>query len=311
MRQKREIPPLVISRATAAGQAGIEWLAKLDDLILGMENKWAITVGQSLFGGSTAFVANATDKQGNKYVIKLEMPDSVGQVDFSNAIKALELVNGNGYVKLFAYDREKKASLLERLGKPLKETGHSISKQIEIICSTLEKTWSVPPYHTSLPNGKEVFSWFTDFIEPTWETTGRPCSSRTIEQVYFFLQARQANEEPESHVLIHGDAHNGNVLQDLSEGNQYKLIDPDGTIYEKAYDLGVLMREWTEEYQYQPVIVGRERCEQLSFLTGVDKQAIWEWGFIQCVSTGLLLTSIDSKSAKELLTVAEAWADRK
>lgn len=31
MMYKREIPPLVISRATAAGEAGIEWLAKLDE----------------------------------------------------------------------------------------------------------------------------------------------------------------------------------------------------------------------------------------------------------------------------------------
>ncbi len=89
------------------------------------------------------------------------------------------------------------------------------------------------------------------------------------------------------------------------------MIDPDGIIYEKAYDLGVLMREWTEEYKHHPVEKGMERCAHLSMLTGVDKQAIWEWGFLQCVSTGLLLLAIDNKSGKDLLAVAEAWSDKR
>ncbi|MBY7142569.1 phosphotransferase [Virgibacillus sp. NKC19-3] len=309
----REIPPLVISRATAAGEAGIEWLAKLDNIISEMEKQWEIAIGQSLFGGSTAFVANASDKQGKRYVLKLEMPDSLGQVDFSMTIKALELVGGNGYVTLFAYDNEKKAALLERLGKPLKETSISISEQITIICSTLQKTWSIPiPYHhAELHNGKEVLSWFSGFIETTWKSVGQPCSKKTIEQAYRFLQSRQANENPENHVLIHGDAHNANILQDLSSDNQFKLIDPDGTFYEKAYDLGVLMREWREEYQHHPLTTGIKRCEKLSLLTGVDQQAIWEWGFLQCVSTGLLLMSFDHKSGRDLLNVAEAWTNRR
>ena len=63
------------------------------------------------------------------------------------------------------------------------------------------------------------------------------------------------------------------------EGNGYKLIDPDGLFYEKAYDLGVLMREWAEEYEQDPVEKGKQRCETLHQLTGVPKPGqIWEWG---------------------------------
>ncbi|WP_077604968.1 aminoglycoside phosphotransferase family protein [Oceanobacillus sojae] len=310
MKYEREIPPLVISRATANGEAGKKWLEKLNDVILELENQWKIRVGQTLFGGSTAFVANAVNEQGNEYVIKIEMPDSVGQVDFSNAIKALEMVNGNGYVKLFAYDYDKKASLLERLGKPLKETGKPIPEQINIICSTLQKTWTVPFQHSILQSNKEVFSWFSGFIESTWKSLNYPCSERTIALAYHFLHSRHRNENPKNHVLVHGDAHNTNILQDTSKENQFKLIDPDGILYEKAYDLGVLMREWTEEYQHHPVAKGMERCAHLSMLTGVDKQAIWEWGFLQCVSTGLLLLAIDNKSGRDLLAVAEAWTNK-
>lgn len=311
MKHKREIPPLVISRAASIGEVGTEWLKKLNDTILDLENQWKIKVGQTLFGGSTAFVANARDRQENEYVIKLEMPDSVGQTDFSNAIKALELVNGNGYVKLITYDYDKKASLLERLGKPLKESSIPVPEQINIICSTLQKTWTIPFQHSTLQSNKEVFSWFSGFIENTWKSLNHPCSEKVITQAYRFLESRHRSEDPKNHVLIHGDAHNANILQVISKENQFKLIDPDGIIYEKAYDLGVLMREWNEEYKRHPVTKGIERCSQLSLLTGVDKQAIWEWGFLQCVSTGLLLMSIDHTSGREFLAVAEAWTERK
>ena len=68
---------------------------------------------------------------------------------------------------------------------------------------------------------------------------------------------------PAEFVMIHGDAHENNTLQDLSRENAFKLIDPDGIFYEKAYDLGVLMREWPEEYEQAPLHKGSERCKYL------------------------------------------------
>ncbi len=42
--------------------------------------------------------------------------------------------------------------------------------------------------------------------------------------------------------------------------------------------------------------------------TGADTQAIWQWGFIQCMSTGLLLIRVgQEQSGIQMLKVAEAW----
>jgi streptomycin 6-kinase len=87
------------------------------------------------------------------------------------------------------------------------------------------------------------------------------------------------------------------------------LIDPDGLIAEPAYDLAVLMREWTEELIPDPVRLGRKRCAYLSSLTGVGTRAIWEWGFLQCVATGLLLMKVgQEREGSRMIQVAEAWA---
>ena len=129
-----------------------------------------------------------------------------------------------------------------------------------------------------------------------------------LERAFGYLRAREAALDPGSFVLVHGDPHGGNALRTL-EGDGYKLIDPDGLWYEKAYDLGVLLREWREEYAPDPVQKGKERCAYLHQLTGVDKEAIFQWGFLQCVSTGLLYWDIHRETGQELLGIAQAWLE--
>jgi len=112
-------------------------------------------------------------------------------------------------------------------------------------------------------------------------------------------------------VIVHGDAHNNNTLMTL-DGKGFKLIDPDGIYYEKAYDLGVLMREWPEEYRVYPLENGRKRCKLLHELTGADEKGIWQWGFLQTVSTSLILLQIGQiELADEMLHTAEAWCTEK
>ena len=148
--------------------------------------------------------------------------------------------------------------------------------------------------------------WFGGFLGERWEALGRPCSENVIDRAFSCLRARENAINPSEFVLIHGDARGANTLQTLS-GDGYKLIDPDGIFYEKAYDLGVLMREWREEYHENPVRKGRERCRYLSELTGVEERAIFEWGFLQCVSTGMVFWHIDRAIGKEWLNIAESW----
>lgn len=119
-----------------------------------------------------------------------------------------------------------------------------------------------------------------------------------------------SNSSKETSVLVHGDAHSGNILQDMTESQpSFKLIDPDGLVAEPAYDLGVLMREWLDGLTNNPLENGRKRCLLLSEITSVNTQAIWEWGFIQSISTGLFLIKIGQKEmGLQMLKVAKDWS---
>jgi len=301
------LSPMVIGKARAAGEAGLKWLENLDRLIDTLAEKWNLTVGSPMSGGSHACVCPAIGTSGEEYILKVEIPDTTGE-EFLNSVRALQIADGHGYAKLIAFDTENRASLLERLGKPLKTLGFPPRRQMEIICDALKETWQTDVRGVSLLTGDGSIGWFRSFIPDAWDALDRPCSGRVISQAMRFVDSRAALMNPSDWTLIHGDAHNGNTLQSLYNNEAFKLIDPDGLIYEKEYDLGVLMREWPEEYVSDPIAAGRERAGFLCGLTGADPRGVWEWGFLQMTATALILLQIDQKDlGSEMLRIAEAW----
>ena len=105
-------------------------------------------------------------------------------------------------------------------------------------------------------------------------------------------------------MLVHGDIHQWNAL---AADDGFKLVDPDGLLAEPEYDLGILMREDPIE-----LMVGdpRERSHWLADRTDLDEQAIWEWGVVERVSTGLLGLRIGmDELGREMLAAAEYVRD--
>lgn len=293
------------------GVEGEHWLRNLDEVIQLLEQKWKIRLGKSLKGGTEAFVAEVTTRMGDKAILKLTMPPMEGNTAFKQEIVALKISDGHGYVRLLNYDIDHRAILLERLGSPLKDLGYPTEMQIEIICNALKKSWEKPlPKDHKLQSGKEIINWFSDFIPKIWAEVETPCPRLLIDKALVFLESRLSNSSLETSVLVHGDAHSGNILKDMTNSKtSFKLIDPDGLVAEPAYDLGVLMREWLDDLTINPLENGRKRCLLLSEITGVDIGAIWEWGFIQSISTGLFLIKIGQEEmGLQTLKVAEVWS---
>jgi streptomycin 6-kinase len=302
----------VRQKVVTLGAEGLRWLAGLDDLIKELEQEWQISVGLCLEGGSEAFVAQANTRDGSKAVLKVAMPQLNGNTVLAQEITALTLADGRGYVRLLRFDLPRRALLLEPLGSTLKSLGYSTSAQLKIICTILKQSWVQISPESSLPTATGVAQWLAEFITDLWEKLDGPCSRQSLDMALRFAEVRAKAYNLETAVLVHGDAHSGNTLKNLT-GNagtrpSFKLIDPDGIFAEPAYDLGILMREWLDELIADPLKVGCKRCVLLSHLTEIDPQAIWQWGFIQSISTGLLLIHVGQKqSGLRMLKVAEAW----
>ena len=233
-------------------------------------------------------------------VLKLIVPRGGDAAE--NEIAVLRFTGGEGCVRLLRDDAVRGALLVERLGRSLYELAFANRRRHEILCSTAALVWRPVP-NSCLPTGAEKSRWLEDFITATWEELDHPCSERVIDHALACAKRRADAYRQERAVLVHGDVHQWNALE-AHDG--FKLVDPDGLLAEPEYDLGIIMRE-------DPLDLLRgdahERARWLAACTGLDATAIWEWGVVERVSTGLLGTKVGLQPvAREMLAVAERVA---
>lgn len=281
------IPELVRQRAAANGAAGRRWLEHLPELVGALADRWDLEVGRSFPGGTAAFVAAAVDASGRDCVLKVAMPLVIdGQETFARSVLVHQLADGRGCAALLAHDPDVPAMLLERLGPNLHDVGQPVRQIIDTVAATLQVFWRPVAEDCGLPTGVEKAAWLADYITATWGELGHPCPRAVVDRALAYCDERAAAFDPSRAVLVHGDAHGWNTLE--AGAGTFKLVDPEGVVSEPAHDLGVPMREYNE-----PLLAGdtprlvRERAEVLAGACGVDPESVWQWGFIERVSTGL------------------------
>jgi streptomycin 6-kinase len=288
------VPAAVRAKAIAAGVP--RWVDDLPGLIAELEREWSITVGSPCDGGTEAFVAEARLDDGTPAVLKLILSGEAAR----NEITVLRLTGGEGCVRLLREDAARGALLLERLGRSLHELALPIRARHEILCAAATRIWCPAP-DCGLPTGAAKGRWLAGFIATTWEELGRPCTERAIGHALACADRRARAHDDERAVLVHGDVHQWNALE-TRDG--FALIDPDGLLAEAEYDMGILMRE--DPLSGDPY----ERARRLARRCGLDATAIWEWGVVERVSTGLLCTKVGLQpGGRRMLAVADRVAE--
>ena len=193
--------------------------------------------------------------------------------------------------------------LLERLGRSLHDLALPIAQRREILSATAQQLRRPAAGH-GLPTGADKGRWLAESIPAAWEETSRPCSARTVEHALDCAARRVAAHDDQRAVLVHGDVHQWNALQ--APDGDFKLVDPDGLLAEPEYDLGIIMREDPVE-----LLDGdpHARARWLAARTGLDPAAIWEWGVVERVSTGLLAERIHLQPiGRQMLAAADDLA---
>lgn len=293
------VPPAVRRKAENAGATG--WLDDLPVLVGELERRWSIGVGRAYPDATEAFVAEAVTADGAPAVLKLYVPRPGSLA--AKEIAALRLAKGAGCVRLLNSDEGSGALLLERLGRSLSDMGLPMGRRHEILCDLAAEVWRPAP-GCGLPTGAEKGRRLIEFVTSRWEAAGRPCSERAVEHAVRCAERRVAAHDDERARLVHGDVHQWNALE---RDGGFALVDPDGLLAEPEYDLGVMMREDPVElFDGDP----RDRAGWLAARTGLDAAAIWEWGVVERVSTGLTLTAVGLRPvAGQMLWAADRIAE--
>lgn len=307
----RPTPPAVAvaiaAKARALGARGERWLSDLPATVAGLERTFGLVAGAALAGGSSGYVAAATARDGRPVVLKVALPDGLeGNGGFAQQLLGLRLGQGHGYVELLAVDETARAVVLERLGRPMSELALPIEARLEAVAVTLSAAWQRPAGAPGLRSGAEQADFLRRFIADRWRALGRPGRRATIDRALACARTRRDAFDAATAVVVHGDAHPANLLEAAEAPSGYRLIDPDVLSSEPAHDLAICVRDASEELLAgDPLATARGWCARLGRTARADPEAVFEWAFVERVSTGLFLASLGERRGRLLLEVAE------
>jgi streptomycin 6-kinase len=289
-----DVPDEVRNKVIADGYAS--WLDELPALVASLARDWSLTIGFTLRGGHKAFVAEAIIADGTAAVLKVGVPGT--RRDLGHEATALRLANGDGCAALLRDDMDRGALLLERLGATMYELVPDPASRHDMLCDVATRLWRPLDADVDLPTGADLAHEYAELLPRLWEETGRPCSRQTVDDALACMARRADAHDGRRTVLVHGDVHELNALQAADGG--FKLIDPAGLRAEPACDLGTIVRcnpEIGDDLQ--------ARTQRLADRSGVDATAIWEWGTIHRVMSGLYSRRVGYQPFGDLL-LAEA-----
>lgn len=276
------VPRIARRRAQELGADGVTWLDSLDESVSALAAQWSFTVQEPVPGATASVVLAVRLADGADAVLKLEVPEpsTAGQ----GAV--LERAAGRGYARLLARDPVRRALLLERLGAPLGRRRLPAEQELAVLADLASTAWLEPEDETG--SSAEKAAALAAFVDET--APGVAVPPDVVGTALRFAERRAAAAVRE--MVVHGDPHPGNALEvpvrRRGDVHGYVWVDPDGFVADPAYDLGVVLRE-RGTAKPLPASTVRGFCALLAERTGRDAEAIWEWGYLERVSTGLLL----------------------
>ena len=298
------LQPLTRARVTSLGDRGADWAERLPGVLAGLAHDWGLDLGRALPGGSNSYVVRAVTAAGSPAVVKVVLDDD----GLADQARVLADADGRGYARLLHADLDRGALLLEALGEPLQTSGRSSEDQLGVLADTLAVAWQPSPLDRVQTEADKAVG-LAGLITDHWERLGRPCPVEVRDQALRYADTL-ADAPAESLVVVHGDAHPGNALavprHRPGAETGYCFVDPDGFVADRAYDLGVAMRDFSATVlrEGRPILESYARL--LAGHTGVDAARIWQWAFLERVSTGLYVLGFGAEPvARPYLDSAE------
>ncbi len=291
------LQPLTRARVASLGEVGAAWQVGLPTVLADLAEQWSLTLGRSLPGGSGSYVVAVRTADGAGAVLKVAVPGQGLDAEAATLRRAA----GRGYVRLLAHDPARQALLLEALGPSLQQSALAPADQLRILADTLAEAWLPVAGHPDPPPDKA--GDLHALVARLWAEQGAPAPEAVLTTALEFARRRAVVASSEL-VVVHGDPHPGNLLRAgtvrAGSGRGWRFVDPDGFVADRAYDLGVALRDWSCHLAGPDARRRLEAwCALLADRSGVDATRIWEWAFLERVSTGLYVGSFGAARAAE------------
>lgn len=292
------LQPLVRARVAALGDVGQAWVDALPALLAGLSDRWSLRLGRPLPGGSASYLCTVARADGSAAVLKVALPE----VDTAEHADVLRAADGRGYVRLLEADPGRGALLLERLGPALEQSGLDVHERIDVLAATLRQAWRAP----DRPSTDKAASLAAG-IRTYAAQAATAVDPGVVERALAYAAGLSGLElEPDDLVLVHGDPHPGNLLRvpvpRAGAETGWCFVDPDPSVADRAYDLGVAVRDFSSALLAEPGSAASRLwswCVRVAAPSGVDPGRVWAWALLERVSTGLYVTSFGAPRVGE------------
>lgn len=283
------VPPLLIDRARSwGGSEGESWLAQLVDRVDRLAQQWHLELGDS-WSSHVSFLAPAL-RGGEGVVLKIPMHG----VEFPYAqannrpfeAEALRQWQGDGSVKLLAFDDESGAMLLEACepGARLADE-RSIEDADDVACELLERLWSHGP-SAAFPTTADLAANWGKRSVAYYVQAGAPFEREILDEVLALLSG--FTELPPDSTLLHGDFHHNNVL--TAQREPWLVIDPLPLVGEREYDL-VMFQLFRKGSMIDPVHDWDGAINSMSERLHLRSDRVKEWLYVRLVCDALAFLS--------------------
>ena len=300
------LQPLVRARVQALGDEGRAWADALPAVLVELCRRWSLRLGQALPGGSASYLTTVLRADGRDAVLKVALPEQPS----AEHAAVLRVADGQGYVRVLEAAPETGALLLERLGTSLQQSRLGVEEQVDALARTLVRAWRPP----DRPPSDKAGSLAEGIRRFDAEVPGA-AEPAVVDRALAYA-AELAAAGPENHVLVHGDPHPGNLLRvrEPRPGAEtgWCFVDPDPFVADRAYDLGVVVRDFSARLLADPGTATTRLwswCRRAAAAGRTDPARVWAWGFLERVSTGLYVTSFGAHRVAEPFLRSAALLD--
>jgi streptomycin 6-kinase len=250
---------------------GRDWLERLPALVDACSAAWSLTLDEPFPYAFASLALPAVLEDGSKAVLKIQFPDRESEHEAA----ALELLGGDGAVRLFEFDTDRRALLLERAepGTPLKEL--EPDRALDVFVGLLPRLWKLAgaPFRSLADEA----AWWADSLPGDYARAGRPFDPAILRAALEAIASLSGSQGEQ--VLVNQDMHADNVIRARRE--PWLLIDPKPLTGERAFGIAATVRGHELRHGREAVLHRLDRlCRELD----LDRERARGWALAQTVA---------------------------
>jgi streptomycin 6-kinase len=250
------------------------WLERVPDLVAECVDEWGLRLGEAYEAGAAGYAVRADLPDDTPAVLKLIYPHREAE----HEAEALRVWDGDGAIRLLAYDESRWAMLLERC-----EPGTLLAKvdpdlALDVLIRLLPGLWK-PVREPFRPLADEA-AWWIDYLPTEWERAGKPFERELLDAAIDRLGALAGSQGEQ--VLLHQDLHGDNVL--AAQREEWLVIDPKPLVGEREFAVAPIVRDPELGHSRRDVL---NRLDRLTSELGLDHDRARGWTIGQTIAWSL------------------------